>query len=365
MSAHSQDTGDFTLILGNSNRRFSGVTSTMLQVLEHQKTHMELVVLGEHHLNAGTRSVGFFELAKLCRRLPEDGKPRVFHARRNNEMIQALLLKHVFGAKIKIVFTSTAQRHHSSFSRFLMGRVDAILSTCTAAASYLRKRPDEIIPHGIETKDYFPSSDRATAWKELGYGGTRGIGIFGRVRKQKGVDLLVDAAIDVLPNHPDFNVIIGGEITPEQKLFQEELTRKINQANLGDRIRFLGKRPFEELPILFRSVSLVAALSRNEGFGLTVLEAMASGTAVLTSEAGAWKDLVDDGKEGRIVACDDLAAITQALDDLLSQPERLEEMGKVGREKVLANYTVENEAKALCDFFEALRNNSDLESDLG
>ena len=108
------------LILGNSNKRFSGVTSTMLQVLPYQKKITELAILGEHHITDNTRILNFHEFCKLCKKTLPDGKSRVFHARRNDEMIQALIAKKLFGAKIKIVFTSTAQRHHSNFTRWLM-----------------------------------------------------------------------------------------------------------------------------------------------------------------------------------------------------------------------------------------------------
>ena len=98
-------------------------------------------------------------------------------------------------------------------------------------------------------------------------------------------------------------------------------------------------------------MTIVAALSRNEGFGLTVPEAMASGTAVLASEAGAWKDIVEDGVDGRIVPCDDLTATRVALAEMLKSPEKLEEMGEKGHLKIEAHYTIEREARALCDFF--------------
>ncbi|MDF1738948.1 MAG: glycosyltransferase family 4 protein [Verrucomicrobiales bacterium] len=353
MSDPAKRLEDVELILGNSNRRFSGVTSTMLQVLQHQQQFMKLAVLGEHHLPEGVPVVTFRGLIRLCRDPLPDGRPRIFHARRNNEMIQALLLKRIFGAKIKIVFTSTAQRYHSGFTRWLMGQMDEVISTCTAAASYLRTPPALLVPHGIDLATYFPSEDREADWNQLGLPGKKGIGIFGRVREQKGVDLLVRAALPLLNAHPDYTVVICGETTPDQKLFQEKLISETKAAGLEDRFAFLGKRPFEEIPLLFRSMTIVAALSRNEGFGLTVPEAMASGTAVLASEAGAWKDIVDDGIDGRIVPCDDLDATQKALGDMLESPDELETMGRKGRLKIEQHYTIEREAKALCDFFKA------------
>ena len=338
------------LILGNSNSRFSGVTSTMLQVLRIQKNILKVVVLGDHHLPDDVASVTFRQLIHLCKSPLPNGRLRVFHARRNDEVIQALILKKVFGAKIKIVFTSTAQRNHSWITRYLIRQSDAIITTSNMANAYIEGGADIIIPHGIDLTTYFPSNDRDALWKELGFPGKFGIGIFGRVRHQKGVDLLIDSAIPLLKKHPDFTVIICGETTSDHQSFQNQLQQKIDAAGLSDRFIFLGKQPFSELPKLFRAMTIVTALSRNEGFGLTVPEAMASGAAVLASEAGAWKDVIRDGTDGFVVPCDDITATREKLDQLMSHPTDTITMGQEGRQRVEAHYTIEREAKALCEF---------------
>lgn len=351
----SHNLAEIELILGNSNSRFSGVTSTMLQVLRYQKDLINVAVLGPHHLPDDIRRVTFWQLIKLCRKPLPDGRFRVFHARRNNEVIQALILKKFFRAKIRIAFTSTAQRQHSWITRYLIRQSDAIISTCSAAAFYLLNEPGIIIPHGIDLDTYAPADDRDAHWQELGFPGKYGIGIFGRVRHQKGVDLLIHAAISVLPEHPDFTVVICGETTSDNQSFQDDLQSEIDAAGLKERFIFLGKQPFSELPKLFKSMSIVTALSRNEGFGLTVPEAMASGVAVLASEAGAWKDIVREGTDGYIVPCDDLAATEKQLGLMMSAPEKLKELGHHGRERVEENYTLEREARELCEFLRKLQ----------
>ncbi|MGJ8697642.1 MAG: glycosyltransferase family 4 protein [Verrucomicrobiaceae bacterium] len=342
------------VILGNSNRRFSGVTSTMLQTLPEVQKRVPLAVLGKHHLPADVPVLTFRQFVKLCRQPLPDGSHRVFHARRNDEMIQALLAKRLFGAKLKIIFTSTAQRHHSGFTKKLMGQMDGIITTCTAAGSYLEKPADVTIPHGVDLDRYQPPADRSAAWKKLGFPGEYGIGIFGRVRSQKGVDVLIDAALPLLKDHPKFTIVIVGETTPKFIPFQKEYEEKIAAAGLSDRIIFHGKRPGSELPGLFQAMSLVTALSRNEGFGLTVLEAMASGSAVLASHAGAWQDIITEGDHGYTVPCGDVEATRTKLALLMADPEKLLQMGRAGRQHVEAHYSIEREAAALCDFYRHL-----------
>ena len=84
---------DCEVLLGNSNNRFSGVTSTMLQTLEYQKREMNIRVLGAHNLNDTSLAITFKDAALRLRIPLKSGKYRVFHARRNNEMLQALILK--------------------------------------------------------------------------------------------------------------------------------------------------------------------------------------------------------------------------------------------------------------------------------
>ena len=107
---------EIELIVGNSNAHFSGVTSTMLQVTAHQKHLINLRIMGKHHLPDPALAISFWEVAKLCRKPLSNGKYRVFHARRVDEMIQAMVLKFIFGAKIKMVFSSAAQRFRSGLT---------------------------------------------------------------------------------------------------------------------------------------------------------------------------------------------------------------------------------------------------------
>lgn len=319
----------------------------MLQVLPHQKQIMSVAVLGKHHLPDDIPHLTYRKFIKLCKQPLANGSPRIFHARRNDEMIQALIAKKFFGAKIKIAFTSTAQRHHSKFTRWLMSKMDAIITTCTAAGSYLKKPADIVIPHGIDIETFSVKSDSNNLDKIK-------LGVFGRIRPSKGIDLLIDAVIPILKSNPNVTLIVCGETTPKFLPYLNEQKEKLSQAGVDAQVEFLGKVDFDELPGLYRSMDIVCAVSRNEGYGLTPLEAMASGTAVLTSEAGAWKDIVENGKQGYCVPTDDVEAIREKLVHMICHPERLMEMGKAGRQHVEEHYTNKREAEQLCSFFLSL-----------
>jgi len=354
-TTHSQLNGtQIELILGNSSKRFSGVTSTMLQVASRQRSLIPLATLGDHFLPENIESIDLLSLAKICKKPLSSGRYRVFHARRNNEMIQALILKKVFHAKLKIVFTSTAQRHHTSFTRWLMNQMDGIVSTCSAAANYLQRPADIIIPHGIDTATYHPSTNKNKSWSQLGLPGKYGIGIFGRIRKQKGLDRLIDAALPLLKQHPDFTIVITGQVQSKDRAYFDAQMAKVEQAGLQGQVVYLGELPFAEIPAMIRSMSIVTALSRNEGFGLTVLEAMASGVAVLTSDAGAWPEIVREGIDGHTVSNNNMADLSSKLADMLASPETLDDMGKQGRQRIEQHFTIEREAESLVNYFNTL-----------
>ena len=340
------------VILGNSNKRFSGVTSTMLATLPGVSELVEVAVLGGSFVPEGYRVLSFWEFVRICRNPLENGKDRVFHARRNDEMIQALIAKRVFGAKIKILFTSTAQRDHSRFTKWLIAQMDGIISTCEAAASYLENPPEVIIPHGVDTEEFKPADDRKALWESLNHGGEYGIGMFGRVRPSKGTDLLVRAVIPLLKKDPKPTIVIIGETIPKYEAFQKELQAEIDKAGLSERILFLGKLPFPEVKKYFRSVSLVAALSRNEGFGLTVLEAMASGATVVATKAGAWEEILEDSGVGEIVKETEVESVRDSLTMMLSKYESLALMGEKGRQVCLDQYAISLETQKLVEFYQ-------------
>ena len=363
---------DLELIVGNSNPNFSGITSTMLQMLPFQQQVMKVKVMGKHHLTNPADYISFWQVAKICRQPLANGKARIFHARRVDEMIQALILKHLFGAKFKIVFSSAAQRYRSKTTLWLTRKMDAVISMSKASSAYLEKPPATIIYHGVNTERYSPVADRKSAWQALNLINNHsiannesetspvrptkyGIGILGRVREQKGVHFFVEACISLLHQYPDYTAVVVGAISTNHQHFAQQLKDKVAKAGLSDRIIFTGEKDFSELPEIFSALSLVTALSDNEGFGLTVLEAMSSGAAVLATEAGAWPEVIRENIDGNVVPVNDFNAIKNKLEQLISDPERLTKMGQSGRERILSDYSVEAEAKALCDFFKKMQ----------
>ena len=346
---------DIELIIGNSGKNFSGGTSITIQLLQYQVKEINLAVLGSNFIPNNFKTLNYFQFIKLTRKKLASGKCRVFFTRKNNEMIQGLIAKYFFGAKIKIIFNSEAQRYHTTFTKWLISKMDSITSTSQKAAKYLTKEPNIIIPHGIDLKRFFPPEDKQSSWNKLNFPGSYGIGIFGRVRHSKGIDILVDAAIKVIPEYPEATVIICGENQIEDLPYKNNMISKIKEAGLEKRIIFLGRKPFKDLPALYQAMSVVAALSRNEGYGLTPLEGMASGAAVLTSSEGVWDELIRNGVDGYVVETDNVDQTAEKLNLLLNDKERTKVMGETAA-KYAKNFSVEKEAKRIIEHVKDVQN---------
>src|SRR4051812_31988697 len=288
------------------------------------------------------------DLLKLWRRKT----PLIWHARRNDEMIAGVLLR-ALGWPLKLVFTSAAQRHHSQLTRWLMRQMDVIIATSEVAASYL-KCDSVVIPHGVDTDRYAPGADRAAAFAEAGLPGRYAIGCFGRVRAQKGTDVFVDAMCRLLPRYPDFCAVIVGAITAEQTGFANELKKRIENAGLQSRVVITGELPIEDLPRWYRRLTIYAFTSRNEGFGLTLIEAMSSGAALVASRAGAAELVVEDGVTGVLVPPGDADALAAALEPLMRGPALAEAMGERARQRIVRNFSLDAEAKRIAEVYRRL-----------
>jgi mannosyltransferase len=332
------------LIVPNLHRRYSGVTATNRMVAPKLARMFRAGWLGPH-APGGIARIGLSDLLGVWRRRT----PLIWHARRNNEMIAGVLLKFL-GWPLKLVFTSAAQRHHTWITRWLIRRMDAIIATSELSASFL-KRDATVIPHGVDADIYAPPGDRDAAFAEAGLPGRYAIGCFGRVRAQKGTDVFVEAMCGLLPRYPDFTAVIVGAATPEQAEFAGGLKRRIEAANLQSRIVMTGELAIEDVQRWYQRLTIYAFTSRNEGFGLTLIEAMSVGAALVAARAGAAELVVEDGVSGVLTPPDNVEALMAALEPLMRDPSSAKAMGERGRARVLAKFSLDNEAEKIAQVY--------------
>jgi glycosyltransferase involved in cell wall biosynthesis len=129
---------------------------------------------------------------------------------------------------------------------------------------------------------------------------------------------------------PGARLLLGGKGRMEGRM----------RALLGDTpgVEWLGYR--DDVPALLERIDVVVVPSRSEGFGMTALEAMAAGAAVVATRAGGLPELVRDGVEGRLVPPRDAAALAQAMVAVGGDPHLSASFGRAGMRRARA-YTLE------------------------
>jgi mannosyltransferase len=339
------------VIAPNLKRRYSGVTSTVIRLVPLQAQEIPIATTGP----VLPDNIPQFPLSKLpfLSRSGPSGH-RIWHSRRNIEMLTGLILKHVFRKRLKMVFTSAAQRRRTGYSRWLIRQMDAVISASGKAASYL-EGPSTTILHGVDADEFAPSEDRKALREKLGLDADALIvGCFGRLRSQKGTDLFVDAMIRLLPKHPNAQGIIMGGVTRDQESFVDDLKARIEAANLTDRLRILPEDKGFTIAPWFQASDIYIAPQRWEGFGLTPLEAMSCGVPVVATRAGAFEDLVVEGETGFLVPLEDIEALTDATDKIMSDATLRQSMAQASRQKVVNQHQIIHEAQAITAIYRQL-----------
>lgn len=344
------DIRDVLVIAPNFKRRLSGVTSTIVQLapVQHRLGH-RVATLGPG-LPGNLPSIRFSDLWQLWRK-PRGAEARVWHARRNNEMLAGIVLKYGLGMRLKLLFTSAAQRDHKPFTKWLIRRMDAVVATNSISGSFL-KVPYTVIRHGVDLEVFHPPERPDDTITATGLPGQYLVGCFGRVRHQKGTDLFVRAMVELLPAYPEWTAVICGRVTPEHRAFGDRLEEMVEKAGLSRRILFLGEVP--DIKVWYRRLALYVAPSRNEGFGLTPLEAMASRTPVIATTAGAYAEMIVPGATGEVVAVDDYEALKTAIEPYLADPARTARAAEAALTHVRSTFALENEANALKKVYDRL-----------
>ena len=345
------DLGAIEVVIPNLKRRYSGGTAVNRTVAPLIAERCGAVWFGPDRPD-GIAGLGIVDLLRL-RLTPLKGRPaRIWHARRNSEMLVGLLLK-LLGWRLKLIFNSAGQRRKTAYTNFLIGRMDRVIATSAISAAFV-ERPATVIHHGIDLETYRPPADRSAAFAATGLPGAYAVGTFGRVRKQKGSDLFVEAMCRLLPEYPDFSAVIVGHVSVDNLPFAERLKSQIAAAGLTERIRFLGELPIEEVPLWYQRISIYVFASRVEGFGLTMLEAMAAGDAVVATRAGAAEMVIEEGETGFLAPIDDVDALTAAIEPLMREPQRIPAIGARARARVERDFSREREADEIVAVYRRL-----------
>ncbi len=169
----------------------------------------------------------------------------------------------------------------------------------------------------------------------------------GTVQPRKNYEMLVRAFRPVAQQLPHALVIAGGK-----GWLDEGLTQEIARQGLGDRVRLTGFVDDADLPALYSAADLLAFSSLYEGFGLPLLEAMACGTPVLSSDASSLPEVAGDGA-AVLLSPHDATAWTAAILELLGDEAARQRLIAAGRAQS-ARFTWRAAARRLAELYRRL-----------
>lgn len=343
------DPAALDVLVPNFKKRLSGVTSTIVRLVPLQARTMALAAVSPD-LPTHVPQIRLSQLITMPRRGPSGA--RVWHARRNTEMLAGLALKHLLGKRLKLVFTSASQRRHTGYTKWLIGQMDHVIATSEMSARYL-ERPADVILHGIDVTQFTPPTDRAALRAKLNLPDATLIGCYGRIRAQKGTGDFVDAMIPVLQQNPQIHGLIMGRTTEKYAEYEKDLRTRISGAGLSDRLHLLPEIPVHEMADWYRVLDLFVAPQRWEGFGLTPLEAMACGVPVVATTVGAFPELITE-QTGTLIPPRDIPAMTQAIARYAGDAALRRGQGQAARAHIEQHFRIEHEAEAIMAIYRRL-----------
>ena len=219
---------------------------------------------------------------------------------------------------------SAIERYGGSIAK----RITAVSSTLRQEAMNLYGIPDwkiDVVPNGIMPDHYQADVDPEEVKRRYDFDPDSPLILFvGRLAWQKGPDMLVDAAPGLLQEHPDSQFAFVGDGQMRQGL--ETRARSLP-------IRFLGRLDDVEYVTLLNASDIVAIPSRNEPFGLVLLEAWSAGRCVVASDVGGLSENIEHGTDGvKVQPHPD--SIAEGLMTVADSPRKSLCMGRKGLDKV-------------------------------
>ena len=314
--------------------------------------HPELEALGLDVHIIGTRSSDFRSITRLVKIFSEH-RPDIVHFHNSLPVfsgVPAAILARV-PAKLmtehSIYYPGKAGGNLSTSMYFnLRRRLDMVIACSEEVRETHQTELDPArtmtIVNGVDIDHFKPS-----AVSEDNDPGTFHIGSIGSLTRQKGYSNLVQAV-----------KILSGRNVPAKLTFigdgplRGELEHQAAESGIIDRVVFAGTT--NDVMTVLPAFDVVAGSSLREGLPLSVLEAMAAGLPVVTTDVGGNREAVIDGTTGLLVPAGDPSALAEALEDLWQDGEKRSSMGKAGRSRVEQHFSAKKMVTATEKLYESI-----------
>ena len=204
---------------------------------------------------------------------------------------------------------------------------------------------------GTDPVRFNPSRDTGALRRRWGVGDAPVVLTVARLVPHKGQDMGIRAIATLGRDFPELRYIIVGEGSDE-----ERLRALAKELGVPDRVGFVGAMRDDELPEAYATSTIYLGASRVdneinvEGFGISFMEAAASGIPSVAGDSGGVRSAVRDGETGIVVPPTDSDAVADAIRSLLLNPDRRNRMGAAGRRAVETHYNWDRVARDTREF---------------
>lgn len=232
-------------------------------------------------------------------------------------------------------------------------QADAYIALTTFERDYLIEHsiwPDKIsvIGPGVEAGT-FVKADRRVMRDRYGWGDDPVVALVAKQTARKRFDTLLAAMQRVWTVHTNARLLIAGARTPYSRQIEEMINALPSEQQAH--VTVVSDFSEKEKPNLVAACDMFVLPSGQESFGIAFLEAWACGKPVIGARIGAIPSVIDEGRDGLLVAYRDAGDLARAILELLANQQRRAQMGEVGQRKVLENHTweiVADRVRAVC-----------------
>jgi glycosyltransferase involved in cell wall biosynthesis len=169
-----------------------------------------------------------------------------------------------------------------------------------------------------------------------------------RIEKDKGIQNIIAALPIILIELPDTKLMVVGDGS-----YAPELRKQVKKLKIESNVIFTGMLSFESLPDYFNACDLfVNPTIRQNGYDLTILEAMACEKPVVVSNIGSVPTVIEDGVDGLLVPPGDIKKLAEAVIKVLTDKELAERLGKAARKKIVEKFSIESMVEGTIKVYE-------------
>lgn len=271
------------------------------------------------------------------------------------EIVHAHAAKDYLPASVAVRFAKTAKivlTRHVLFSmkraqKFALSNVSKVIAVSAAVEANLKRtfpaKKIVKIPNGIEIEKW-AQIDKEKLFREFRFlhdipFDISLVGTVGELKRLKGQQDFVFAANEVAKKFPETHFVIVGTDNTFKKDFRRELKRLVKVFGLEDRFLFLNW--VEDTAPLLAAMDIFVSASHSESFGLAILEAMASGKAIVATETEGARELLENGKSGKLVAVKEPLKLAETIGEFLSDEKMRENFGTEAQIIARENFSLE------------------------